>query len=213
MLKTKIKAGAITNLTDARYFAAWGVEWLGFNLEKGHPESIPAANIRAIREWVDGVKIIGETNLLQIESFLQQTESLGLDGVQFADFAATDAIIQLPAGILKIQETVLEDLSQLLELESRFSSRRELIDHFILDFGKNAIAWADLTGENRQQLADICRRFPVLLSMDISAADLREILKEVGPEGFQVKGGGEEKVGYKSFDDIDQLFEAIEAEQ
>ena len=58
MLKTKIKANSITNLTDARYFAAWEVEWLGFNLNPG--ESIALQQVPAIKDWVDGVKIVGE---------------------------------------------------------------------------------------------------------------------------------------------------------
>ena len=36
MLKKRVKAGSVTHLTDARYFAAWDVEFIGFCFD---PES------------------------------------------------------------------------------------------------------------------------------------------------------------------------------
>jgi len=50
MLKIKVKASQITNLTDARYFAAWEVEWLGFNFDEGSAHYIPPVEMKAIKE-------------------------------------------------------------------------------------------------------------------------------------------------------------------
>ena len=183
---------------------------MGFSLEYNQPDSIPAADIRTISDWVDGVKIIGETGLLDAERVLPEIESLGLAGIQFGDFSEAAAIARLPEEVLKIQETIVEQLTQLPDLASRFAARRELVDLFILDLGKNGIRWNELAQEDRRLLADLCGRFPTLLAIDMSAGDLQEMLAVIDPEGFQVKGGAEEKVGYKSFDDIDELFEAIE---
>ena len=51
--------GSITNLTDARYFSAWEVEWLGFNLSQGEENAISPLQVAAMREWVEGPKIVG----------------------------------------------------------------------------------------------------------------------------------------------------------
>ena len=55
-----IKASRLTNLTDARYFAAKDVQFLGFNLEAGTPGHLDPMYMRAIREWVQGPVILGE---------------------------------------------------------------------------------------------------------------------------------------------------------
>ena len=60
MYNPQIKASQITNLTDARYFAAWGVEWLGFGLESGQDYFVTTAQMAAIKEWVEGPKMVGE---------------------------------------------------------------------------------------------------------------------------------------------------------
>ena len=62
MLKIKVKASSIANLTDARYFAARGVEWLGFPLGGGG-DGLDLATVKAMSEWVDGVVFVGEFNL------------------------------------------------------------------------------------------------------------------------------------------------------
>ena len=51
MLKTKIIAADLQNLTDARYFAAWLVDYMSFNLSE------ESANLSKIKEIMDN-KII-----------------------------------------------------------------------------------------------------------------------------------------------------------
>jgi len=53
MLKTKVIASHVTNLTDARYFAARGVDFLLFDLDD---ITIDAAV--EIKEWVEGPEIL-----------------------------------------------------------------------------------------------------------------------------------------------------------
>jgi len=59
-LKTIVKASAITNLSDARYCAGMGVDFLGFQVSPGHPDYIPLDLYRDIRGWVTGPKFVAE---------------------------------------------------------------------------------------------------------------------------------------------------------
>ena len=77
MLKVKVKAGSITNLTDARYFAAREAEWLSFPLGEG-AGMIEPIKVKAIAEWVDGVKIVGEFNFSSPEEIVSLSEGLSL---------------------------------------------------------------------------------------------------------------------------------------
>ena len=94
MLKIKVKAGSITNLTDARYFAAREVEWLGFPIGSGEG-LIEPAKVKAIAEWVDGVKIVGEFSFSTPAEIISLGQQIGLDAVQVGMFISQNDISEL----------------------------------------------------------------------------------------------------------------------
>jgi phosphoribosylanthranilate isomerase len=211
MLKTKVKASAVTNLTDARYFAAWEVEWLGFNLDTGAADYIPPANMEAIREWVDGVKILGEFNLQATDEILGAVDMLKLDAVQVGMFADLQTLKALhEAEVPVIQEMVVQDLSELNAIETQMKANEDQVQYFVLDFAKNNLKWADIQSNAQGQLQELCGEFPILLSADFPSGQVEDVLETTAAAGISVRGGEEEKVGYKSFDELDDLFEALE---
>ena len=211
MLKTKVKASAITNLTDARYFAAWETEWLGFNLDAGTQDFIPPANMEAIREWVDGVKILGEFNLQPAAEIIDAAEKLNLDAVQIGMFAEQQTLKALhEQEIPVIMEMVVQDLSELSAIETQMRANEDWVEFFVLDFSKNGIKWADIQTNALDELSNLTEELPILLSVDFPAGQVEHILDATGVAGISVRGGEEEKVGYKSFDELDDLFEALE---
>ena len=40
-----------------------------------------------------------------------------------------------------------------------------------------------------------------------------EIIDKINPLGFNFVGGNEEKVGFKSFEDLDEIFDLLEIEE
>jgi hypothetical protein len=69
MLKTKVKVSSIENLSDARYCAGMGVEWLGF------PLAMPLEKFAEIRNWLAGVQIVGEASGLKPEEISSVTST------------------------------------------------------------------------------------------------------------------------------------------
>jgi len=67
MLDRKIIAQNITNLTDARYFAAWGIEYLSFNMIPGSPYEMNKEDIEEIKEWLEGPRVLIETKALEFD--------------------------------------------------------------------------------------------------------------------------------------------------
>jgi|AntRauTorckE5430_2_1112549.scaffolds.fasta_scaffold13593_2 phosphoribosylanthranilate isomerase len=211
MLKTKVKASAVTNLTDARYFAAWEVEWLGFNLDAGSADYIPPSNMEAIREWVDGVKILGEFNLQPADEILSAVDTLNLDAVQVGMFTDLQTIKALhEAEVPVIQEMVVQDLSELSAIETQIKANEDQVQYFVLDFSKNSIRWADIQSNALSKLQELSDEFSILLSVDFPAGQIESVLEATAVAGISVRGGEEEKVGYKSFDELDDLFETLE---
>ncbi|MCB0588955.1 MAG: N-(5'-phosphoribosyl)anthranilate isomerase, partial [Phaeodactylibacter sp.] len=135
MLKTKVKASSVTNLTDARYFAAWEIEWLGFNFDPGSEAYIQPQAAQAIKEWIDGVKVAGEFGLQSFEEILTAVDMLELDGVQIGRFGSIETLKALHENEVPILlETVVEDAGKLREAAAAFPQTAPYVEAFILNF-------------------------------------------------------------------------------
>lgn len=214
MSSVKIKAGSIGNLTDARYFAAWEVEWLGFNLSPGEENAISPLQLAAMREWVEGPKIVGEFSLSSKEDILRQVSELQLDAVQVGMFTDLTTVMDLSNVLPVIKEIVVEKNSSAGDIEfmlSHFASHSSL---FLLNFDKGGFSWQDVQQVevlNPEILRDFCQRYPILLSIGVEAAEVKSMLEFLQPLGLNLLGGEEEKTGMKSFDAVDDIFEQLTA--
>ncbi len=213
MLRTKIKAGPITNLTDARYFAAREVTWLGFECSEGMSNYLPPAQILAIRDWVSGVQIVGSFGLEHPEHICRTVEFLRLDAVQLSMVTPPETLSALPPELPVIQEIVIEPSTSSTMLQQQLAQYSKRAQWFLLDFTKNDITWKHLKTSILQQehLRDICRSYPILMQIDLDIAYIKDMLKMLPEAGWCVKGGVEEKTGYKSFEEMDEILEILEA--
>lgn len=212
MLKTKIKAGSITNLTDARYFAAREVEWLGFNFEQGSDQYIEPIAMKAIKEWVDGVKIVGEFGTHAIEDIQKAIKILELDFVQVGMFTRKEELKKLQGSTI-IREIVVEKSTSENDIVDCIKNLISEVDIFLLDFAKNGIDWEDLKNGHHIAipfLKKLCAQCKVLLAINLSADNVIEVLEVLNPHGLHVKGGEEEAVGLKSFDELDDILDVLE---
>lgn len=212
MLKTKVKASSITNLTDARYFAAWEVEWLGFDLEMGSETQVSPQFVHAIKDWVEGVKVVGEFGMASADEIIMAAETMSLDMVQVSMFTSLNEVKEIK-GIPVIKEIIVDNNISEATLEEILKSFAPHCHAFILNFDKNRIDYDDLK-EGRvlsvSSLNNFCKQYPILVSLNFQPDSLAEFLEQIKPLGINVKGGEEEKVGFKSFDELDQIFESIE---
>lgn len=214
MLRTKVKAGSVTNLTDARYFAAWEVEWLGFSFDSSSDAYIRPEAVQAIKEWVDGVKIVGEFPLLPAGEILEAAGLLELEAVQISMFTDIETLQLLHAyEAPALLEIILETPAGLAAAAGQMKEQAHWVEAFILNLDKNGIGWEALGAEAREQLKALCRQFRIILSMDFNAGILEEVLGFLQPYGINIRGGEEEKVGFKSFDELDELFEALQTSE
>ena len=97
-------------------------------------------------------------------------------------------------------------------LEEHLNTYFDYVDYFLIDFNKNAISWQALQKSeklNAASMATLCQQFEVLLSLDFDALNTKDILTTLQPKGISVKGGVEEKIGLKSFDELDAIFELM----
>ncbi|TAK32181.1 MAG: hypothetical protein EPO28_17850 [Saprospiraceae bacterium] len=212
MLKVKVKANSVTNLTDARYFAAREAEWLGFRLEPGADNFIEHAAVKAIKEWVDGVKITGEFGLTSADEIKEGIRLIGLDAVQVGMFTPKEELTGV-RNVPIIKEVIIEPETSEIELLEHLLDYSPFCDIFLLRFQKPAGFWPDLKRGHPFTpafLNALCEHNKVLLDMDFSAGIIEEVLGKTHPMGLTLSGGTEEKAGFKSFDELDEIFDILE---
>lgn len=78
----RIKFGAVTNLTDARYAAAAYAEWVGFCFDKNNPRYIQPAKAKEIIDWLSGPVMVAEIGDMMPEEFMPAMELMLIDTVQ-----------------------------------------------------------------------------------------------------------------------------------
>lgn len=185
MLKTKVKGSDIQHLTDARYFASRGATWLGF--DAGTPENAleNAQKVSAIKEWVDGVILIGEFDVQPVEIITKWIQLSGAEGIQIPGHRAQDILPFLPSESFIIIDFSLKEDSDLMKTLAPYSN-------------------AFLLNPSNQKYD-----YPILYNWDRSIQNLTDFLQKFSPEGISLKGGMEEKVGLKSFDELDEIMDEL----
>lgn len=183
-------ASKISNLTDARFFAAYMPQYMSMPLPDFEPEAIK--RFVTIKEWIEGVFWAAEVYKTFDEQSLITLNQIGVDTViiQANNFLQAPLPSQIKA-VLSISE---EDLFWARTAD--FS----LYTQIILPPGSDLGLIKDL--QARVDIPIWCRveklkNWNTLLPMI-------ELI-----EGVVVEGGDEEKVGYKSFDDKSMLLEEI----
>jgi len=181
--RIKIIASSITNLTDARYFAAWAVEALSFDLEK-----IDRNEYFAIKDWVEGVKI-----------FLETTEEFSDLDIYEADGIIYAVENKSSEDILSSQTKVSASLSILQKLSFK--------EGHILRAG---VEWQQLSRGDQLEWIKFAKENSCFLDLPLRIIDLEKYAESELIYGLVLRGGDEEKVGFKSYDELDQIFDIIE---
>ena len=203
MLDTRLLAFGITHLTDARYFAAWNAEFLCFPIG---PEGLSLDYFVAIREWVEGPTCVVEWRRSAGETIRPE---------ELRDHQVTHVLLEedLPDDFSSFGMQVIWHIPV-----AGYQSAEDVADRLVtyagpvlLDFTAGGITYADLAegspftlGELQQAIGDR----PVFLHIDLDAEDAPAAAALF--HGLALRGSSEEKVGYKSFDDLDDLLEALE---
>jgi len=197
-LITKIKAGAVSSLSDARFFAGMGVDWLGFDVNPGSEEYVSPELYKNIAGWVTGPLRVAEiTQQLNNETIEKIISDYSPDILQVN---LKDAPLAKHFG-LPIMACIGEqkDLAILDGL-------KEEIDYAIVDVN------TELDGERKKLIGFISEKVKVLLMVTPQLSNAKKLLAELPIAGLALKGGSKEmKTGIKEYD-YANLLESLEEE-
>ena len=187
MARVKLMANNISNLTDARYFAAQMVDYLVFT-----PDSIDKNILTwmlGVKEWIVGPKWLLNVSLLSLLEIEEAIQDIPFDGL-CARLADHVTISFSGKRFLLVEKTSLLDTA---------------ID--TQDF--------DLVIEGHvsvKEYRNICANHPAPKWLEIRSqkewVEMQPVLNI--EDGIVLSGAEEEKVGYKSYDTLDLIFEMMD---
>jgi phosphoribosylanthranilate isomerase len=187
-LKTLVKTGNITNLSDARYCAGMGVDLLGFNVIEGQTSYISPKLFQEIRGWVAGPQVVAEiygiSGDTDIKRIIQEYQPDFLE-LYYHEYKRHVSELPLPL-ILSVQG---EEISYLKE-------HHPGVSFWIVNEG---IAFTIKGKPSAQILVRISSRDP-----------LPELLSNKIVSGVVLNGSAEIRPGYKNYDDIADILEFLE---
>jgi len=197
-LKTFVKVGEITNLSDARYCAGMGVDLLGFNVVENTSGYVDPDKFQEIAGWVVGV-----SNFLPNDELL---DSLKNAGISFVESASKEVLLNLNSfeRIYKVEIETKENMSSLVDQLEELSS---FADYLLLG-SKNEALFNDLD----QLSAKVSgMKVKLIKAYELDTAKIAQ-LDQSNYHGIALKGSEEIKPGYKDFDELSDILELLEVD-
>ncbi|WP_164969635.1 hypothetical protein [Aquirufa rosea] len=196
MLKTRVKVSSIDNLSDARYCAGMGVDWLGFALDQ-----MPLEKYKEIRNWLSGVEIVAELSGLSIDQIKEILVSYAPDWIEI------DSSIPLPHllefNIPKMMRVNIDSDN----LPALFATAAPYVSYFVLV----ADSPESLQGME-DQIQTWAAQYPVILGIELPEEDLDEWVEQTSIQGIGLVAGQEDRPGFRDFSDLMSILEKLETE-
>ncbi|MFZ1703919.1 MAG: hypothetical protein WAT79_06205 [Saprospiraceae bacterium] len=194
----QIKVNGIYHLTDARYFAAHEVNYLGFCIDEDQPNHCSVQKIKEIVSWLEGPTYVLETNQpLSMDKIVFYMEETGISffhlGKEVVDFPI------LPQ-ITYFKDVLISQLSNKTLNDIHFPVI--LIEDLENSLNKNTI----------DMLQSFCRTKTCFLDIpNHNPDDLIMVAQQIKASGLIFHGGDEEKTGIKNYDVMDEFFERLDS--
>jgi len=199
-LKTFVKVGNITNLSDARYCAGMGVDMLSFPIANELDNKISSEEFADITTWVSGPKFIGEFGMASLEEIKSALLDYNLDGIETHDLDLVEPIQLLGKEIVfKLEINQEQDVTK---IKSKLSYLDELAKMVVLVCEK-----ADLFPLVDDQILYYGGNLQLVKGYDVSSQKIKEL---TAFRGLEIMGSPEERPGFKDFGDVMDLLELLE---
>jgi phosphoribosylanthranilate isomerase len=180
-LITKVKAGSVSSLSDARYFAGMGVDWLGFDIDSHSAHYVSPELYKSMAGWVTGPKRVIE---------ITNVDASGLS--EIID-AYSPELLEVKASELALARS-LTALPLIARLDGEDAQAN-------IDFSTAEFVIVQLKEiQNRKEIiTSIAAKTSVMLAVDIGNPDVASLLKEFPFSGIALQGSIETKVGLKDY--------------
>lgn len=203
-LRTFVKIGGITNLSDARYCSGMYVDLMGFSLEQTSERYISPSQYSEITGWLSGLEYAGEFETSNDDEVLETIKSY--PGISWLELSNLDTLVSLKnSGFSLIYKQDLAKLREEISANSETLSEKEIILHIT---SENDL----LSTEDLEVINQLSENFQLILGAGLSSENILDLLSELDLKGIALTGGTEIKPGLKDFDELADILEKLEIE-
>lgn len=195
-LKTHVLISSVNNLSDARYCAGMHVDYIGFGFEKTDNNYIPRETFKELTEWLSGVEFVGEFSKYDTQDVRMALQDYGTKVVQIRN---KDQVKQLQLDGFTVILTI--DITDWLSIENIDP------DYLVIESHHEA-----LTEEEIHIITKLSTEHKVFIGSGITKENVDSILEETKAYGIALQGGNEIRPGYKDYDALADILEALEVD-
>lgn len=200
---TKIKLGNVTNLSDARYAAAVGINYIGFCFDPSSHNYIAPIKAKEMIDWITGSFIVAEFGDQSFSEINDISELLNVNVIELDNRLLPDEIPAFGKPVIKKIDVSGFDTGQ---LKKEIASYKEVCDAFHL---YSSGSWAHLS---EMELKSVFSNAQVIWGFEVSETTVKDIIQTYLPFAINISGGMEEKAGIKDFDELNELLDTITIE-
>jgi phosphoribosylanthranilate isomerase len=202
-LKTEVKVGNISNLSDARYCAGMGVQYLGFSMDSNSDQYVDQNTLKTIKEWIVGPKIVGEFSKIDPDSQIYSSLEEELDYIEITDPDSIDVAEKtgIPV-ILKLDITNIKSIPGLKEILDNLNNR---VQFFLLD----GFPGPDI---KNMDILNLSSQYRIMIGFKMDQQSIHAWIDGTNIFGISLKGGTEIKPGFKDYDELADILEEIEVD-
>lgn len=195
-LRAIVKVSSVTNLSDARYCAGMGVDFLGFDINPASPEYVNPVKFQEITGWVAGVKLVGEVHQLDEASIRAQLVQYPVDCLEISDTSLLESLQHTGLSfILKV--TATENLHEAVACCDKYPS----VSYLFIELNEPM---------DEKAIRTFAASAPLLLGYEVGPEEVEILLKQTDIKGFVLRGSQEIKPGFKDYDALADVLEALE---
>ena len=200
-LNTFVYIRDVHNLSDARYCAGMGVDMIGFRLDTAAENYLDASKFREITDWISGVKIVGEFGNLASSQIKEIVADYKLDYLFLHSLS-------------KLKELKILNIPMILSVDLDKDGEEIItwLNFSAGDFAYLLLLSADdsITDSHKNTIAQLSGQHPVLLGFGIDRYNPGEHVTTLGLEGISMAGSPEIRPGFKDYDELADILEALE---
>lgn len=205
-LKTFVKISNVNNLSDARYCAGMYVNLMGFNLEHHNPNYVSPEKFREITEWLSGLEYVGEFDASHPDTILDTVRNYDIRYIQIQELAHLQMLVNTGYNII-LKQPIREEK----DIENLIALAPSLNDNdVVLLLESDSV---ELRPEYIPLIKELAQTTVVLLGFGIQSETIEEVLEQTQVRGITLNGGDEIKPGFKDFDELADILEALELEE
>lgn len=204
---TKIFLQQVSDLHEARYAAAVGIDFIGFNLDPVLGTVLTLEEVQGIEEWITGIKkvaVFGEQSMEEIQAVLS---TINVDYVQINAWIPAPELSRLNVPIIKkipiVHDVSFEQLNFLAE------PYKNVVDYFLLDGYNHNITWGSFEHQpfEWKVIAKMCQAYPCFVGFNLTPQTVLEVMERIKPFGVAIHKGIRNEVQELDFDAVEQIIE------